>query len=145
MGVLRKEGIDVETCVGAPSCVWEQGVFGYWVFMSMEPGMWEWVRGHEWGTSHHVCRLRALPVHRLVCPCTWLLPLHPCRRLADPTLKLGALVLTTTPGERAEVAGLRIDNDGWEWVPLQEGAEASEEERIRGFTVVRSTQTILGR
>lgn len=41
------------------------------------------------------------------------------------------------------VDGLTVDNEGWEWAPLDPDAGAEEEEYIRGFRVVRHEQTLL--
>jgi len=51
----------------------------------------------------------------------------------------GALVITAAPGAHVIVRGLRVANAGWDWVALtpEEEAAAPEEQRIRGFKVVR--------
>jgi UDP-sugar pyrophosphorylase len=51
----------------------------------------------------------------------------------------GALVITAAPGATVRVRGLRVANAGWDWVALtaEEEASAPEEQRIRGFKVVR--------
>ena len=51
----------------------------------------------------------------------------------------GTLVITEAPGAKVRVRGLRVANAGWDWVPLSpdEEAAAPEEQRIRGFKVVR--------
>lgn len=41
------------------------------------------------------------------------------------------------------VDGLTVDNEGWEWAPLDPDAGAVEEEYIRGFRVVRHEQLVL--
>ena len=51
----------------------------------------------------------------------------------------GALSITAAPGATVRVRGLRVANAGWEWVPLspEEEPAAPEEQRIRGFKVLR--------
>ncbi|KXZ48443.1 hypothetical protein GPECTOR_28g853 [Gonium pectorale] len=49
----------------------------------------------------------------------------------------GALVVRAVPGARVKLGGLTVENAGWVWQPLAEGEAAPEEERIRGFKVVR--------
>eukprot|EP00198_Chlamydomonas_reinhardtii_P000981 XP_001690316.1 UDP-N-acetylglucosamine-pyrophosphorylase [Chlamydomonas reinhardtii] len=50
----------------------------------------------------------------------------------------GALVVRAAPGARVTLGPLAVSNRGWTWAPLAEGEAASEEERIRGFKVVRT-------
>ncbi|KAG2447470.1 hypothetical protein HYH02_007398 [Chlamydomonas schloesseri] len=50
----------------------------------------------------------------------------------------GALVIRAAPGARVTVGPMAVSNKGWAWSPLAEGEAASEEERIRGFKVVRT-------
>jgi hypothetical protein len=49
------------------------------------------------------------------------------------------LVISAAPGATVRVRGLRVANQGWEWRPLsaEEEGSAPEEQRIRGFKVLR--------
>ncbi|GLC50653.1 hypothetical protein PLESTB_000403900 [Pleodorina starrii] len=57
-------------------------------------------------------------------------------RVVGPLVVRGALVVRAVEGAEVALGPLRVDNAGWDWQPL-EGEAASEEERIRGFKVVR--------
>lgn len=56
----------------------------------------------------------------------------------------GALCVTAAPGTTVVVDGLRVDNAGWEYVPLseEEQASAAEEIRIRGFKIVKKETAV---
>jgi len=54
------------------------------------------------------------------------------------TLKLdGALVIRAVPGAEVVVEEMTVTNAGWEWKALEEGEEAPEILKIRGFRVVK--------
>ena len=55
----------------------------------------------------------------------------------------GALVIRAVSGAKVTVKGLEVENGGWEWVPLVYGEEASEEEKMRGFTVVKHATRVI--
>ncbi|GLI66614.1 hypothetical protein VaNZ11_010538 [Volvox africanus] len=54
-----------------------------------------------------------------------------------PLVVRGALVVRAVAGAKVDLGPLTVDNAGWIWEPLEEGEAASEEDRIRGFTVIR--------
>ncbi|GAB4817370.1 hypothetical protein N2152v2_004416 [Parachlorella kessleri] len=58
-------------------------------------------------------------------------------------LRRGALVIKAPAGADVVVSGLSVDNAGWRWEALQEGEQAPEEERIRGFRVVKDEQELV--
>ncbi|GAX73526.1 hypothetical protein CEUSTIGMA_g978.t1 [Chlamydomonas eustigma] len=50
----------------------------------------------------------------------------------------GALVVRSVLGSKVSIGRLDVKNAGWEWRALEEGqADATEEERIRGFRVIQ--------
>jgi hypothetical protein len=54
----------------------------------------------------------------------------------------GAFVLQAGPGAQVAVKDMRVDNQGWEWQELGEGAASEPEElRIRGFRVIKRAAT----
>ncbi|KDD76325.1 hypothetical protein H632_c267p0, partial [Helicosporidium sp. ATCC 50920] len=68
-------------------------------------------------------------------------------RITELDLDQGALVVSAAEGEKTEIASLRVSNRGWSWEPLPErdNGTATEEELMRGFSVVRFDQTALGK
>ncbi|KAL6747103.1 nucleotide-diphospho-sugar transferase [Haematococcus lacustris] len=57
--------------------------------------------------------------------------------IKGPLKVAGALVIRAVAGAEVEVQQLSVSNAGWVWWPLQEGEPAREEERIRGFKVLK--------
>ncbi len=57
----------------------------------------------------------------------------------------GALVVRAGRGVKVALKRLAVRNKGWEWRRLVEGeaTEASEEERMRGFTVVKHETRVI--
>mmetsp|Transcript_13425 Transcript_13425/g.32803 ORF Transcript_13425/g.32803 Transcript_13425/m.32803 type:complete len:805 (-) Transcript_13425:652-3066(-) len=58
-------------------------------------------------------------------------------RVEGPLEVAGALVVRAVPGAKVTVGALKVANAGWVWFPLKDSDPAPEEERIRGFKVVR--------
>ena len=55
----------------------------------------------------------------------------------------GTLLIKAAKGVKVAVKKLKVQNKGWEWRTLDNEVEASEEEKMRGFTVVKhETRTI---
>ena len=52
-------------------------------------------------------------------------------------------MIRAVSGAKVTVKGLEVENGGWEWVPLVYGEEASEEEKMRGFTVVKHSTRVI--
>lgn len=50
----------------------------------------------------------------------------------------GALRIWGNPGAEVVLDGITVDNEGWQWVPLQKEEQATEEETMRGFKVRRT-------
>ncbi|QDZ20571.1 UTP--glucose-1-phosphate uridylyltransferase [Chloropicon primus] len=55
----------------------------------------------------------------------------------------GSLVIRASNGARVTVKNLRVDNKGWEWRPLDSAEGAREEERMRGFTVIKHETRVI--
>lgn len=55
----------------------------------------------------------------------------------------GTLIVRASAGARVTIHGLEVTNGGWEWRALEEAEEASEEERMRGFRVVKHEARVI--
>ena len=49
----------------------------------------------------------------------------------------GTLRIRASSGAKVLIKNLKVENKGWEWKPLERAADASEEERMRGFSVIK--------
>ena len=61
----------------------------------------------------------------------------PDAKIESLDLKRGALVIDAPSGEAVVVKDEVVENEGWEWTPLDPDSGALEEEYIRGFKVVK--------
>jgi len=59
-------------------------------------------------------------------------------RVEGPLQVQGALVVRAAPGAKVVVGPLKVQNAGWAWQALKDGEESKEEEKIRGFRVVKT-------
>eukprot|EP00878_Enallax_costatus_P012422 GHUV01012973.1.p1 GENE.GHUV01012973.1~~GHUV01012973.1.p1 ORF type:complete len:435 (+),score=164.29 GHUV01012973.1:385-1689(+) len=50
----------------------------------------------------------------------------------------GALVVKAVSGAEVTIDGLAVSNAGWKWTPLEQVKDATPEEAIRGFRVIRN-------
>ena len=55
----------------------------------------------------------------------------------------GTLVINAAPGATVVIRRLTVINRGWQAVPLEEGADADEVAKVRGYTLARTEQCVL--
>ena len=63
----------------------------------------------------------------------------------DGLVLSGALVVRAKNGASVTIKGAKVENRGWEWKALDAAAAegASEEERMRGFTVIKHETRVI--
>lgn len=61
----------------------------------------------------------------------------PDSKIESLDLKRGALVIDAPPGDAVVIKDEVVENEGWEWAPLDPDSGALEEEYIRGFKAVK--------
>ncbi|CAM9713899.1 unnamed protein product [Chrysoparadoxa australica] len=55
----------------------------------------------------------------------------------------GALIIKAVPGAMVAVSGLKVTNEGWSMEAIPEGADVSEEDRIRGFLLKKAETKVI--